>query len=195
MDLGIAHTPENIGRHDPQYGGTVTDVASLPLGTEFFVRNGCWNGRIVLHNGVKAIQVSEHDTGRIRNVRELAPGETAILAVDVHHGSEPRMSIADALEKNLVRPSGSWQHDDGVEYFFTLPVAVLDGWYPEATSVELLMALGEDLDVSHAALLIRPMTGTGDDEECVDTLDASNFDPDINNDVLTALLALAQKEE
>ena len=34
------------GCRDPQYGGIITDVCKLPVGTTFFVRNGCWAGTI-----------------------------------------------------------------------------------------------------------------------------------------------------
>ena len=32
------------GNSDPQYGGTLTDLRTLPAGTEFHVANGWWNG-------------------------------------------------------------------------------------------------------------------------------------------------------
>ena len=35
------------GERDPRYGGIVTDIATLPVGTTFEVRNGCWWGKIV----------------------------------------------------------------------------------------------------------------------------------------------------
>lgn len=34
------------GNRDSQYGGIITDVCKLPVGTTFFVRNGCWTGTI-----------------------------------------------------------------------------------------------------------------------------------------------------
>ncbi len=32
------------GNSDPQYGGTLTDLRTLPAGTKFHVANGYWNG-------------------------------------------------------------------------------------------------------------------------------------------------------
>ncbi len=32
------------GNSDPQYGGKLTDLNTLPAGTKFFVANGCWEG-------------------------------------------------------------------------------------------------------------------------------------------------------
>ena len=38
------------GNSDPQYGGTLTDLRTLPVGTKFFVANGWWNGEILSDN-------------------------------------------------------------------------------------------------------------------------------------------------
>lgn len=35
------------GNPDPQYGGTLTDLYTLPIGTKFFVANGWWEGEKV----------------------------------------------------------------------------------------------------------------------------------------------------
>jgi hypothetical protein len=32
------------GNSDPQYGGRLTDLYTLPVGTKFFVANGWWSG-------------------------------------------------------------------------------------------------------------------------------------------------------
>jgi hypothetical protein len=32
------------GNSDPQYGGRLTDLYTLPVGTKLFVANGCWEG-------------------------------------------------------------------------------------------------------------------------------------------------------
>lgn len=37
---GIPYTFANLGNTDPWYGGVLTDVSRLPVGTEFLVRNG-----------------------------------------------------------------------------------------------------------------------------------------------------------
>ena len=38
------------GNPDPKYGGTLTDLRKLPVGTEFEVANGWWKGRILSDN-------------------------------------------------------------------------------------------------------------------------------------------------
>lgn len=35
------------GNSDPQYGGILTDLYTLPVGTKFFVANGWWEGEKV----------------------------------------------------------------------------------------------------------------------------------------------------
>ena len=38
------------GNHHPQYGGTLTDLRTLPVGTSFFVANGWRHGEILQDN-------------------------------------------------------------------------------------------------------------------------------------------------
>ena len=38
------------GNSDPTYGGTLTDLRKLPVGTKFFVANGLWEGEILSDN-------------------------------------------------------------------------------------------------------------------------------------------------
>ena len=38
------------GNSDPKYGGKLTDLRKLPVGTEFFVANGYWCGKILSDN-------------------------------------------------------------------------------------------------------------------------------------------------
>ena len=35
------------GNPDPQYGGKLTNLRKLPVGTEFWVANGWWKGKIL----------------------------------------------------------------------------------------------------------------------------------------------------
>jgi hypothetical protein len=38
------------GNSHPNYGGVLTDLRTLPVGTEFFVANGYWSGKILSDN-------------------------------------------------------------------------------------------------------------------------------------------------
>lgn len=40
------------GNSDPQYGGILTDLRKLPIGTKFFVANGWWEGEIISENRI-----------------------------------------------------------------------------------------------------------------------------------------------
>ena len=40
------------GNSDPQYGGILTDLRTLAVGTKFFVANGWWNGEILSDNRI-----------------------------------------------------------------------------------------------------------------------------------------------
>ena len=53
----IAYTQENLGKKDPQYGGVLTDMSKLPIGTTSFVCNGCWNGEITLRDGKRCVKI------------------------------------------------------------------------------------------------------------------------------------------
>ena len=48
-----------LGETDPEYGGTITDISALPVGTTFWVCNGCWYGEICQKGGKKTVQVFE----------------------------------------------------------------------------------------------------------------------------------------
>ena len=40
------------GNSDPRYGGKLTDLRTLPVGTKFFVANGWWEGEILSDNRI-----------------------------------------------------------------------------------------------------------------------------------------------
>lgn len=40
------------GNSDPQYGGILTDLRTLPIGTKFFVANGWWEGEVLSENRI-----------------------------------------------------------------------------------------------------------------------------------------------
>lgn len=42
----------NYGSIHPKYGGILTDLLELPVGTKFFVTNGNWNGEILQNDFV-----------------------------------------------------------------------------------------------------------------------------------------------
>lgn len=195
MHQGIPHTVENLGKTDPQYGGTIADVNTLPIGTKFHVRNGLWDGLIIEKDGTKAVEVTEFDTGTRRGTRVLVPGKPEILAIDIVGRTVPRMSLAEALKKNLVVLQDVWDHDDGAEYYFDAPVEILGGRYPKASKAELHMAVGEDMSIEHAILMVSPVETHGSDEECVDVLDISELDPDVDDAVLQMLIDIARKED
>jgi hypothetical protein len=45
--LWCAEYNDYYGNSDPQYGGRLTDLYTLPVRTKFFVENGCWEGEKV----------------------------------------------------------------------------------------------------------------------------------------------------
>ena len=40
------------GNSHPEYGGILTDLRKLPVGTNFFVANGWWEGEILSDNRI-----------------------------------------------------------------------------------------------------------------------------------------------
>lgn len=47
----------HVGKPDPKYGGVVTNVCALPVGTKFYVRNGAWAGCICQDDISKYIKI------------------------------------------------------------------------------------------------------------------------------------------
>lgn len=53
--------------------GEFTKLITLPVGTTFWVRNGCWEGKIVEVDGVKYIHIVETNlTRKLEEDEELA---------------------------------------------------------------------------------------------------------------------------
>ncbi len=53
--------------------GRFTKLTTLPTGTKFWVRNGCWNGEIVESDGIKYIHIIEtNSTRKLEEYDELA---------------------------------------------------------------------------------------------------------------------------
>ena len=61
----MSYYSERIGQKDEDYGGTITDMMTLPVGTKFYVHNGAWNGEIVEKNKAKCIKIKGQGTIKI----------------------------------------------------------------------------------------------------------------------------------
>jgi len=46
---------EDLPLHHPKHGGTLVYYEDLEVGTKFYVRNGHWDGEIVMEDGVKKV--------------------------------------------------------------------------------------------------------------------------------------------
>lgn len=53
----LEYTKENCGRKCTQYGGTITDMETMPVGTGFYVTNGGWVGRIIDIDSSKYLEI------------------------------------------------------------------------------------------------------------------------------------------
>lgn len=51
-ELWCEEYQDYYGNHHPEYGGTLTDLYKLPIGTKFYVANGCWTGEILSDNHI-----------------------------------------------------------------------------------------------------------------------------------------------
>lgn len=85
---GIPHDINHLGQVDPQYGGIVTDIAKLPTGTRFFVRNGAWYGEITekadqRYVSTYAADFSDVDKHHIKPVNVVALSDYSILAINI----------------------------------------------------------------------------------------------------------------
>ncbi|MCZ4246969.1 hypothetical protein BXO87_02390 [Bacillus sp. GZB] len=41
-----------------RYGGTLTKISTLEVGTKFYVVNGAWDGEIVEKDGIKQLRIA-----------------------------------------------------------------------------------------------------------------------------------------
>lgn len=57
----MLYCTENLGKRDPNYGGVLADISTLPLGAKFHVCNGNWNGQIIMHENLKSIAIFSAD--------------------------------------------------------------------------------------------------------------------------------------
>lgn len=129
----FAYSRENLGKRDPQYGGILTDLAELPVGTSFFVSNGCWGGKIIEIDGERFIEyewdgVSCRPDGKF-SPRPLRKGEAEnILALsDIHYpGTRSLIWMMDATFK------------DGTTAKFSLSASVSDTLSFEQTKMVVL---------------------------------------------------------
>jgi hypothetical protein len=71
---------EYIGKPDPKYGGIVTNVCELPVDTVFYVRNGCWTGKICQDNVSKYIHIEGCSPKRFKD------GDEEYLAIQPIEG-------------------------------------------------------------------------------------------------------------
>ena len=54
------------GGKDSKYGGIITDINKLPVGTKFFVCNGAWYGTICQDKEGKYIDIENHGISRFK---------------------------------------------------------------------------------------------------------------------------------
>jgi hypothetical protein len=64
------------GERDPKYGGVITNVCKLPVGTKFFVRNGCWTGVIGQDDISKFVRIGD------RSLKRFNDNDEEYLAID-----------------------------------------------------------------------------------------------------------------
>lgn len=71
---------EYAGKPDPKYGGIVTNVCELPIGTKFFVYNGGWTGKICQDDIGKYISIEG------RSLKRFKDGDEGYLAIQSIEG-------------------------------------------------------------------------------------------------------------
>lgn len=62
---------EYAGKPDPKYGGIVTNVCELPVGTKFYVYNGAWTGKICQDDAGKYVRIEGCSPKRFKNGDEM----------------------------------------------------------------------------------------------------------------------------
>lgn len=75
-ELEYSKRPEYCREKGSRYGGTWTDVATLPHGTKFWVFNGGWGGTIVHRNGDVYIKTANKEY-------KLQPGADTWLSITI----------------------------------------------------------------------------------------------------------------
>ena len=104
QDLGL-------GQRDPIYGGIITDISALPTGTEFFVKNGFWNGKIVEIAGKRLLEIHDVAGHFISRIPIKRNGEH-ILSVIIAEQTEGKSVSAQASMKYIfMMVIGDWSCD------------------------------------------------------------------------------------
>ena len=78
-----------IGDIDPAYGGVITDVSSLPVGSKFFCTNGCWTGKIIEADGVKYVE------NYSKNTKNMLSADNCVLSVsNIRYEGEETVEVS-----------------------------------------------------------------------------------------------------
>ena len=70
MSIDTGYPVYAEGKRDHKYGGIITDITKLPVGTKFYVCNGCWYGTICEGNDGKYISM---ENGSIAKIDDNTP--------------------------------------------------------------------------------------------------------------------------
>ena len=107
----------DLGKTDATYGGQVTALASLPVGTTFYVHNGGWDG-IIKQIGEDDKGVSVVDREHRRISREVTPISQINNIQSIHINSLARVKamnvneFTDRLCYELCRAVNSWDSSE-----------------------------------------------------------------------------------
>ena len=125
---------EDIGKKDKVYGGVITDVSALEIGTEFFVHNGCWTGRVVKFNCKKGKGVEVYDSTKISSDGNLGKlvvikpmydnAEDNLFAISVYKKSMQSKGVK--INDNETKNNGDEAKDNGDEANVNVRHTMLD---------------------------------------------------------------------
>lgn len=97
------------GRTDPLYGGIITNVYKLPVGSTFFVRNGCWTGTICEDKKGLYIHIDGCKPHRFKR------GDRYLLSIDISEESreeETKKMQIEVIIKDVVNPCSICRNKD-----------------------------------------------------------------------------------
>lgn len=96
----------DVPRADGGSYGTSTDIFNLPVGTEFEVFNGNWNGKIIERDSKKFMQILENESGEALKEVELKENVFYDLVV----------SLKYEQKKDVVSKGSYYRHYKGGIY-------------------------------------------------------------------------------
>jgi len=106
---------EKLPEVHPEWGGKLTYYKDIPVGSEFYVHNGHWEGIIIEEDGVKKVHV--YETGRTFPIPDDYYGWLSVTPPEgeVEHSYFKDLSVGTEFKETHSGREGKIIEEDGVK--------------------------------------------------------------------------------